>query len=316
MKALVFGFSVTGENDGFVERCNHLCTDHSVFKVAIGGLQPDKSWHLIPGIVRRFRPDALIIEEATAVYRLRSENPRLSADHTAAMEYIFQVCNECGTRVGFLDLPLTGVKSSADWLLGVHADLSQKYSVPHVSLPLDESLLRDIVHTNEAGKDRYAAALKVLLDEVAASAPDFSTLAARRGFEAYSMDDVEISEGSFGEFSRTGLTVKLLELPEDLTVDIALPDTVAISGFIMTMGPTTGDLAFDFGERQALLHCYDRHCYYQRLSGKSVPLVEAGAFSIRQDSAVPSDELLKGEKNLGSRKGGLAYVLYETVLER
>lgn len=316
MKCLVFGFSVTGENDGLVERCDNLCSEHAVFKLAIGGLQPDKSWHLIPSIVRRIRPDALVIEEATAVYRLRSENPDLSANHIAAMEYIFQVCNECGTRVGFLDLPLTGVESGTDWLLGLHAHLSRKYSVPHVFLPLDESLLRDIVHTNEEGKDRYAAALKTLINEIAADPPDFSTLVARRGFEAYSMEDVEISGGSFDEFSRTGLTVKLLELPEDLTLDVALPDTVAISGFIMTMGPTTGDLAFDFGDRQARLHCYDRHCYYQRLSGKSVPLVEAGAFSVRQDSTVPLDQLVKGEKNMGSRKGGLAYVLYQTKLER
>lgn len=312
MKILVFGFSVTGEPDGFVERCNQLCPEHEVFRIAIGGLQPDQGWHLIPGIVRQHRPDALIIEEATAIYRKRPETPQLTSDHTSALEHVFRVCNDIGVRVGFLDLPLSGVDESFDWLLALHAGLSKKYGIPHVALPLDESLLRDIVHTNEDGKDAYAAALQQLIGEIASSEADFTELGIGRGFEAFSMDEVEVTEGSFGEFSRTGLTVKLLELPEGKACRVELPKTVTISGFIMTMGPVTGDLAFDLGETHASLHCYDRHCYYLRLNGKPITPAVAGEFTVHQGSALPQDELLKGEKNLGPRVGGIAYILFKT----
>ncbi|MDG1373265.1 MAG: hypothetical protein P8Q48_24055 [Paracoccaceae bacterium] len=204
---------------------------------------------------------------------------------------------------------------NSDWLLALHTGLSEKYGVPHIALPLDENLLRDIVHTNEEGKDAYAAALKQLIGEIASSETDFTELGIGRGFEAFSMEELEVPEGSFGEFSRTGLTVKLLELPEGKACKVVLPETVTISGFIMTMGPTTGDLVFDLGETQASLHCYDRHCYYLRLSGKPIAPTEVGEFTVRQGSALPQDELLKGEKNLAPRVGGLAYVLFKTTAD-
>ena len=316
MRILVFGFSVTGEKEGFVEQTDRMFPEHEIFKVAIGGLQPDHGWHLIPGIVRRHRPDALIIEEATAVYRKRPEDPNNTARHTEALEHVFRVCDEIGARVGFFDLPLTGVEDEADWLPRMHADLARKYSLPHVNLPLDTSLLRDLVHTNEEGKVVYANAFRSLVEEVADSTPDFTPLPARRGgLEAFALQDVEVSSDDFGEFERTGLTVKLLNLPQGREVHVTMPKPVRLLGFIMTFGPLTGDAVFRIGDTEHTLHSYDRHCYYLRLGGKPIRPVVAQEFTVCQSAEIPEDELVKGDKNTDPRVGGLAYILYDAGWE-
>lgn len=64
----------------------------------------------------------------------------------------------------------------------------------------------------------------------------------------------------------------------------------------MTMVPISGDLVFEPGETQTHLHRYDHHCYYLCLNGKPFTPVRARAFPVRQDSTVPSDKLIEGEK--------------------
>ncbi|WP_146591383.1 SGNH/GDSL hydrolase family protein [Puniceibacterium confluentis] len=318
MKFLVFGFSVTAESDGYVERCAALCAsahpDHEVTKVAIGGLQPDHARHLVEDIVSKHKPDALIIEIATAVYRLRPENPAQIADHTAGMEALFEICRRRGMHCGILDLPLTGVQPDRDWMAATDAGLSARYRVPHRVVPLTEGTLRDNVHPNDAGKDMYAAALFDLIEEVAATPPDFSALKSRRQFGAYAISDVSVPGGVYRDFSRAGFREKMLSIPEGGTAEIQLPDRVSITGLIMLMGPTSGTFLIRMGEVGDRMHCYDRHCYYERVGGKPLKPTVSDRITIFQDSALPPEELLKGDKDHGPRAGGITHILYETAV--
>lgn len=316
MKVLIFGFSVTAENNGYVERCAALCPEHEISKIAIGGMQPYHARHLISDIVRKHQPEVLIVEQSTAAYRLRPGDQRSIDDHTATMGQLFHFCKQFGMKTGILDLPLVGVDEDADWLLRCHEGLSQQYNVPQVVVPLDENLLRDTVHPNEEGKDQYAVALHKLLLNVVESKPDFSSLNATRGFEALAVDTLNVSGGEYSEFSRSGLTVNVLMIPEGETYTITLPGKLKVVGLVMTMGPKSGDFRLDYGTSQASMHCYDRHCYYERLNGKPLTAVETSEFTIFQDNVLPEDELVKGEKDLGPRRGGVAYILYETVIDQ
>ena len=124
MKFLVFGFSVTAETsgkNGYVERCAARCTTErpafDVTRVGIGGLQPNHARHLIEGILDETKPDALILEIATAVYRQRPKTDEQIADHTATLEAAFEACRMRNMRCGILDLPLTGTSETEDWMV-------------------------------------------------------------------------------------------------------------------------------------------------------------------------------------------------------
>ncbi|MGR3378670.1 SGNH/GDSL hydrolase family protein [Salipiger abyssi] len=315
MKFLIFGFSVTAEPDGYVERCAAICENkrpgYEVMKVAIGGLQPDHARHLIEDVVATHHPDAIIMEIATAVYRLRARTDAQIADHTAGMEAVFALCKERGMRCGILDLPLAGIRDDDDWMAEVDESFSKIYNVPFRRVPLDETILRDNVHPNDEGKDYYARLLFGLVDEVNRTEHDFTALAPGRSFGAYPVKDLDISGGTFRQFSRAGFTVPMLELPEGRKIEIALPEPVTVTGMIMLMGPKSGYFQIMVGDAHDRMLCYDRHCYYQRVGGKPLIPRLTDHIAVTQTRELPREELLKGEKDLGPRVGGITHILYE-----
>ena len=315
MKFLVFGFSVTAEANGYVERGAALrAVTHpqdEIGKVAIGGLQPDHARHLIRDIIAKHQPEALIIEVATAVYRLRPETPAQIADHIAGMEALFAICKERDMHCGIFDLPLTGVEDDKDWMTRTNAALSRTYNVPHRMLPLTEGTLRDTVHPNEEGKDLYAGVFAGLVDDVHGAVPDFSTLAPKRSFDAFAIKDLNVLDAVYRDFGRAGFEEKMLVINAGETVQIALPRPVKVTGLIMRMAPTSGTFVIQRGEAEDRMHCFDRHCYYERVNGKPLKPVITDHLSVFQDPAIPPEELLKGDKDEGPRLGGITHILYE-----
>lgn len=314
MKFLVFGFSVTAETDGYVERCARICATerpaYDVTKVAIGGLQPDHARHLIENVIETTRPDAIIVEIATAVYRLRPRSAAQISDHTAGMEAVFSLCRERGMRCGILDFPLVGITDD-DWMAETDAQFSKMYRVPFRKIALDEALLRDNVHPNDQGKDSYAQVLLGLLDEIYRTKPDFSALRGTRNFGAYSVKDLDIPDGRFRQFSRAGFTTAMLEIPEGRKFRINLPEPVTVTGMIMLMGPKSGTFRLQIGETADKMHCYDRHCYYERVGGKPLTPRLVDTIAVQQGNEIPPEDLLKGDKDFGPRCGGITHILYE-----
>lgn len=314
MKILVFGFSVTAETGGFVERCAAICErkrpDLEVMKVAIGGLHLDYARHLLKDVVAKHKPDAIIMEIASSVYRLRRGTEEQIAEYTAGMAAAFSLCRETGMRCGILDLPQERIRDN-DWMAEADDKFSQMYKVPLRRVPLDMSVLRDNVHPNEKGKDRYAQALFELVVEVADSAPDFSSVKAERSFGAYPVQDLDIHNGTFREFSRAGFVAPMLELPEGRPIGITLPEPVIVTGLIVLRGPTSGELRLMVGDKIDRCDCYDRFCYYERLGGALATPRLASGIAVVQASNLPAEELLKGEKDLGPRRGGITHIIYE-----
>ncbi|SPF81785.1 SGNH/GDSL hydrolase family protein [Pseudoprimorskyibacter insulae] len=317
MKVLVFGFSVTAETGGYVERCATICETElpgvEVVKVAIGGLQPDHARHLLEDVVATHAPDAIIMEVATAVYRLRPRSSAQIADHTAGMEAVFALCRERGMHCGILDLPLDGICDDDDWMAETDAGFSKRYNVPFHREPLNNALLRDNVHPNEEGKDHYARVLFELVEKVVRTRPDFAAMTAERSFGAYPVQTLDIPNGTFRQFSRAGFVTPMLELPEGRPIGINLPELVTVTGLIMLMGPKSGTLRLMVGDKVDKMYCYDRHCYYERVGGKPLTPRLASRIAVMQTPDLPPDDLLKGEKDLGPRSGGITHVLFERV---
>jgi len=317
MRFLVFGFSVTaetGKQDGYVERCALRCQTErpeiTIEKVGIGGMQPNHARHLIEDIVRNAKPDALIVEIATAVYRLRAQSPEQIADHVAGMEAIFDICKREGIRCGILDLPQTGIRED-DWLPQTDEELSHRYNVPLRVVPLTDDTLRDNVHPNDLGKDLYAQALLDLVVEVERTVPDFSKLASHHRYGAFLVADLLKSGHEFREFVRAGFRAPMLSLPAGKVIPVALPEPVMVTGLVILMGPTTGTLQVRTGECGSSVNCFDRHCYYERANGKPLNPEMTDKLWLQQRADLPTAALLKGEKNLGPRVGGITHILYE-----
>ena len=214
-------------------------------------------------------------------------------------------------RCGILDLPLTGTSETEDWMVETDQAVARAYNVPVHVVPLDESLLRDNVHPNDDGKDHYAQALLELLDQVAASEQDFSGLAPSRRFGAFAIRDIKTSAARFRPFSRADFSEQALEIPGGETVTVGLPKKVCASGLIMLMGPKTGKLQVRTGQKGSSVNCYDRHCYYERAGGWPLNPEVTDTLHITQTADVPDVELLKGEKDLGPRCGGVTHILFE-----
>lgn len=320
MNLLIVGFSVTGEQRGFVETWQEifglLHPGVSVVKIGFGGVQPDHVRYLLPGLVQKHRPDAVIVEFATASYRNRPSSDFRRGDQRATLLSLFQLCKLGGLRCGVLDLPLQGVDPADDWYLETDRQFCAAYRVPLVWRDFDERLVADNVHPNPAGKIAYAVALNDLLVRMMEGAPDFSRLHRVRSFEAFAVSECRVEQGRFRRFSRHGFEADILELPASEAVMIDLPRTVAVNGLLTLMGPLTGTMRVQAGENADIIPSYDQHCYYERVIGRTLTKTVTNRLRFEQQDELPGIALLKGEKNPARRVGGVTHVFYEPLTDR
>lgn len=315
MKILVFGFSVTAEAAGYVERWSSengsLYPELTISKVGLGGLQPFSVRHLLGGILDRNNPDVLIVEIATAATRGLPVLQERIEDHQDTVKAIFSECRCRGIKCGFLDLPLSGVNPKNDWMAKVHWQMCAQYNVPRSVVEYQEGTLRDNVHPNDAGKAIYAGAFGSLLSDVLEAKCSFDGLSGERQFGAFTVDMLEVDGGARREFSRAGLFVPAISIPAGETVTITLPEEVVVSGVLALMGPQTGFMEIELAGKSQSVCFYDPHCYYERVGGRRIDPAVTSKISFTQTEEVPTVELIKGEKNTSSRIGGLTHILYE-----
>lgn len=315
MKFLVFGFSVTGETPGYVEKCIEMCQDdrpdYEIQKIGIGGLQPDHARHLVETLLQEKKPDALILEFSTAQYRMQASSDYRIKEQQMTFQSVLRLCKESKLRLGVLDLPLADANPDDDWVGDTNAELCKKHRVPRVSLDLDRDLLWDNVHPTEEGKLLYAMALLDLLDRTKKSRPRLGEAENARKFGAFSVSDVVIDGGYMREFSRHGYVAPMLAVPEGGNVTVTLPKAVTVTALIVAIGPKSSHMVFKIGDGNQILPCFDQHAYYERVGGRSFKKTKTDQFIVAQSAKLPEIELLKGVKDTGPRCGGITHILYE-----
>lgn len=315
MKFLVFGFSVTGEVPGYVEKCAEICaethSDFEVTKIGIGGLQPEHARHLVDAFLREHKPDALIVEFSTAAYRAQNSTDYRIKEQQATIQSVLLTCKEYKVRCGVLDLPLSDVNPDDDWVAETNASICKKHRIPRVELKLRPELLWDNVHPTDEGKQVYAEALLGLMEKVKTSKPLFRGLAKARKFGAFAISDVKIKGGHMREFSRHGYVAQMLAVPEGEPVTVTLPKKVMMTALVVGIGPKSSMMVFQIGNENQVLKCYDPHCYYERVGGRSFKKVSTDSFVVAQSAKLSDVELLKGTKDTGPRVGGITHILYE-----
>lgn len=316
-RCLVYGFSVTADTPGYVEEWQQTFAkqfpDLRLDKAGIGGLQPHHARHLVCDLLDRWQPDHLIVEISTAIARLQPDTEERRADHVATIESLLGACQKRGINIGFLDLPQTGVIPQDDWMFHVHQELCDKYKIPRVIVDLQEENLKDNVHPNANGKMLYAHALNHLLPQVLehipATLPDGHKMPL---FDCYAVADVVADNGVRQMFSRNGFSTEMVRIREGETTTFKLPKAQEISGLIVSMGPTTSVLNLCLDQHEEVVDCFDIHCYYFRVAGRSVTPEVTDSISISQPAQLPKVAPHKGTVNNGPRIGGITHFLFKT----
>lgn len=317
MKVLVFGFSVTGDTPGFVEfwkRDYSAASPHlHLNKMAIGGIQPGMGRYLIPKILDQLKPNAVVFELATPVYRLRPPSDWILNDHRNTVNFIVRLCRKKNITCGFLDLPQEKIDHSIDWMPGIHSSILKKCGIPIESVELQPDTLRDNVHPNDEGRKIYANALDKLLRKIQSSKRRKYNLATSEFFyDALHISELEIQgAGNIVEFERNGFKTQVLQLNSKETATLKLPRPMQVVGALISMGPRTGYMDIRMNGTGEIINCFDPHCYYQRMGGRLISHKKTDAVTVVQGQKVPETELLKGAKSFEPRVGGISHIFVD-----
>lgn len=317
MKILVFGFSVTNQKPGYVEVASEKYFqggDVEVCKASIGGLQPPQARHLVAGIVDAFKPQVLVVEIATAIFRLRPPEAELVSDHRDTVLSIFDICAERGIACGFLDLPQVDINAETDWLGPLHQSLCEEFGIAQLVVPLTPDTLTDNVHPNQEGKELYAEALKQLIQMIGARPRHQKRSNLQRRFEALCMAEIYEDKADVRYFTRGGYETDILSLHPHKPVSLSFPEPQVVVGLIVLMGPTTGGITVTMDGEVHNIMAYDHHCYYERIGGRPLPRSTVREMIFEQVAEAPSITLLKGTAHVGERLGGISHVLIERVV--
>lgn len=315
MKFMIFGFSVTGQKQGYADIYAGISRvtnpEDEIIAIGLGGLYPVHARHLTAQLFAKHRPDCVVIEFTTALFATEEGTEARRAGHRETMLSILRLCNEMGLRCAIFDLPRSDLKPENNWVAEIHHELALRYAFPHKQLALIPEGLNDVVHTNELGSRVYAEALGVLIAELKTSNQNLENIEAGKRYSAYSLSDMEIAGGSQRGYSRAGFEFLLCDIPAGEPVHIKLPKPAMIAGAIIKMGPTTGEMIWTYADKSEKMHCYDIHCYYERVNGRSLAKAISDSITIVQTNDLPQRELSKGTKYLGDRVGGFTHILFE-----
>lgn len=318
MNILVFGFSVTGDTPGYVEfwqdRHGARYPEITLGKLAIGGVMPPQGRHLIPSILREYKPDIVVFEIATPIYRLRPRTDDLLAEHRLTVDFLVSLCASHGIRCAFLDLPQIGVSASNDWLGSIHRHILPAYGVPHVELPLIPETLRDSVHPNDHGRRLYADALDHLVRmALDAPMPASPRMAANTYFDSLPADQLDRTGGTLVEFERNGFRSRVVQIEAGQVAIFTLPVKAEVVGALVSMGPRTGYMDIRINDVESIICCYDKHCYYQRIGARPLPPRTSDRITVVQGSKIPDIMLEKGKKDMNPRIGGVSHFLIKSA---
>lgn len=313
-KILFFGFSVTAENGGYVEKFENLSRSvFSVSKIGLGGIHPHHAKYLLSKHVLSSDADICVIEWSTSSFR-----QFLSKDqYIDAVLFSLIAIQAAGKTPVLLDLPRNDVDYESDWVSNLHDLISKTYSIPRLncqyiiddnSIELDD-MLRDVVHTSEAGAEKYA---ELLFNYFESNSEQFRVTGniLDLGSSEYFYNSISIAElvrddtKPKSAFQRSGYVAESVELNEFESIDIKLPRKYCIDGVSYVMGPRSGkfQMTYSHGVTNGII-AYDQFCYYDRLGATCFSSVSSDQVKIMQLDEIVDCNLLKGERDASSRSG-------------
>ena len=318
-RVLIFGFSVTAQKPSFVGVARtHFDLDKSfhVEKFAIGGVFPPAIRHLFPSVISEFRPDIVILEMATATYRMRPATDDLIREHTQSICSMFAQCAVHGASCAILDLPQEGLNAHADWMGPLHEALCKQYGIARLELPLLEGTLGDNVHTNAQGDLYYAKGLCELLFSLPPGRGIVAEIEDTPWFDAIPVAEVFPGSPLLRKFfgAASVFTAHTVLPGKPLIVRFEKP--VLFSGITSLFNPMAGNVRITCDGESFVKGSYDAHSYYESIGCVSITPRLTKTVSIEQLDQRPDVALQKGTAYEGHRVGSIVHLLVQTESRR
>ncbi|MDO6838026.1 hypothetical protein Q4602_00945 [Paraglaciecola chathamensis] len=300
MKVLFLGFSVTADQDGFVE-CFASTTLESldISKIALGGIQPHHLAFLVRDLLKNKSFDLVVLDISTAGFRSFLKK----STYLLALINILKEVMLKGAKPIVFDIPRVDVDPDKDWVFATNEKICKLFNLQYIRATnyLDEPLntyFRDGIHTNSFGASRLA---HILVNNINSTmcrkfSPSFDSIpdvVKKIQLDVYIPDDTSFDKV---EFYRTGYTKSFLQLKEGEILLVPVIDELYCNGAFYLMGPETGRFRLNFGENEKVITALDSHCYYQRLGVsffEGVPI--RNQIAVINDPTRPNVELIKGE---------------------
>lgn len=170
-----------------------------------------------------------------------------------------------------------------------------------------DDYLRDGTHTTDLGAEFYADHAIEFMKRIQESPePKPFSFEPQDGLWPVWIPPEPVSgNNEVSIFTRRGLDFPCVKIPENETVQFALPESVTIESVVTILGPRTGVLELEASGTKTKLRAYDKDCHYNRIAMMRAPL-EGRVVSVTQLSGRPQINLKKGVVDEGPRVGEIA----------
>jgi len=319
------GFSVTAENNGYVEKFADMKGALEVSKLGLGGVHPHHARYLLSRFIDESHFDLFVLEFSTSAFRKFLSRK----EYVFSLVYLINKILHKGAKVGILDLPRSDVDITSDWVHDLHKTIAERFNIPWLSFDahFDKSyrsninLLRDEVHTTSEGSNVYAQFLVDNWDKF--NCIDSFTFINKKYAHVYSsipandlvpfLDDKQTSNYLF---NRSGYEVNTQVItPKVELCYINSFEGMTIDGCSFLMGPQSGKIYLEIdGQKTFTIEAYDGFCYYTRLGCIKLPSTHFSKLKLSQCKEIPEVQLHKGDRDVGPRVGYIGDLFVSTEL--
>ncbi|WBV44030.1 SGNH/GDSL hydrolase family protein [Pseudoroseomonas cervicalis] len=323
-RLLVLGFSNTALNTGYTAPLRRLLgRSHPELEIRVcglGGLGPQVVPVMFERMHRLHGPFThVLLEIATSIYARNTPDSREEAEELIA-DCLNRVA-ETGARPALLHLLRTDLAGARLPFAQLLTDAAQAQGYPVVDLAeglvarkgrdFALSLLRDTVHTTPEGSLHQAREIAEALGEWLrmAGSPAGPARPARRRQALPLLPHARERD----TYVWQDLTCEVALIRAGETLQLQLPEPLLVYGLSFILGPRSGRLDVGLDTTSLSVPAYDEHCFYRRLGLHLLQPAQQRprrSITLRQDPALPTLPLRRGEADPSPREGQPVDLLY------
>ena len=307
MKVLIIGYSVTIQQEGYIEVLrNQFGNLHEIAIHALGGA----NWHATMYMLSHIKIedyDLILLEIATCSRWLGA------TDTTRYKNIVSNIITRIQSRttapIAFLNFAREDVKIESDPMLEAIDEASAEFGIIQANVlafPGDiRKFLHDGIHTKHAGALLYATAAANLIESKLQHRPNVIPL-PHSYFDPQYLKAAELKASNYcthtSRFAKGGIDEINIVILENETLEFTLPTSCYLVGISLKIGPETGELKCEFSDTTTFTKLvYDERSYYERYFYAFMKAKEMGEgnLSISCERREDRPSLLKGENYSG-----------------
>ncbi|HEX4521314.1 MAG TPA: SGNH/GDSL hydrolase family protein [Gaiellaceae bacterium] len=267
------GASVTAQKDGYRPRLHALLSqatghEHRAVAAGFGAMGSITGRFLMERFVMPHEPELAFVEYVTSDVAGTTPPELLRA----ALEGIVGRLREAGCEPCFLYLPRRDLDPRSSPVLEAYEDVAAYHGVPSIDLSAvstegPDPLLRDLVHTSDAGSALLAGAVARAFAELTPG-PTPERLPLRESVLQHARivtpTPALLRDGSRCETGSFRLVFPFVEIDSDNELEF-IPEG-DLAGLLVAVGPRSGYIELEAAGRRREYLLWDEWCSYERLS--------------------------------------------------